>query len=86
MEKATLVILAVVLISGCAKPVPETALESESLAPGQVRKASESPGKQVGGEASAAPAAIDAAQLLASTLEHAKAEDKRVLVHLGAPG
>jgi hypothetical protein len=37
-------------------------------------------------DAAEAPSPIDAERLLASTLESAKAENKRVMVHLGAPG
>ena len=36
-------------------------------------------------DAADAGSPIDAARLLASTLERAKAENKRVMVHLGAP-
>ena len=88
MKKSALGLFAVVLLSGCAESARETKVENDSLPVANATEASETPSAETAEPPEAVEAAspIDAAELLASTLERAKAENKRVMVHLGAPG
>lgn len=60
-----------VLLCGCGKSGTETMVETDTAPADQV--------------AAVKVSQVDASKLLASTLEKAKAEEKRVMVHLGAP-
>ena len=74
MKKSALGLFAlVVLIGGCADSASDNAPAGQST--------SADPSEQVEDASS-----INASTLLTSTLEKAKAENKRVMVHLGAPG
>lgn len=89
MEKTVLAIL-LLLLGGCSAPVDDFQVSEE----GNSATARESmTALQPATQADAAQASaerlfefpVDAATLLASTLEQAKTDDKRVLIHLGAP-
>ena len=73
MKRSALALFTIVMLSGCSKPVTETNAENDSPPVANATGAAEA-------------SSIDAAILLASTLENAKAENKRVMAHLGAPG
>ena len=84
MKKTALGILAILLLGGCVESAkdlePATGKSVAAKASVPQTAATESvPNTTL------ADSSVDAAELLASTLRSAKAADKRVMVHLGAP-
>jgi hypothetical protein len=72
MKNTALGLLTILLLGGCAE-------SGKDVKPVEAAVAAESPAPQ------SATSFLNAERLLASTLESAKAQDKRVMVHLGAP-
>ncbi len=78
------------LLGGCADSVKEAETVTGKSPVGNVPVATEKPSarttvaESVPGAAEVA-SAVDAERLLASTLASAKADNKRVMVHVGAP-
>ncbi len=99
MRRTSLLVLALLLGGGCAEAPDDPTSQVSGPAPAgpsQEARPSAAPGSEqqaassdaVASEANApteTPAVIDAESLLASTLQQAQAENKRVMVHLGAP-
>ncbi len=83
MHKATLLIFACLLFGGCADSAREEKPTTDDATAGELA-AQPATAESVSGKA-LADTSNDATILLASTLERAKAADKRVMVHLGAP-
>lgn len=88
--------LAVLAVGGCAESAKSGKPESgDRSADKSAAKVADVPQEPVVPSAATAPdsdtdivaddAPLNAEALLASTLENAKADDKRVMVHLGAP-
>jgi hypothetical protein len=89
-KKSALTLFALVLLSGCSQSASETTSEDDSSPTANATQAAETSSAAPTTvieppDATSVTAPIDAAKLLASTLERAQVEDKRVIVHLGAP-
>ncbi len=90
METTVLAILAILLLGGCAdsakdvKPATGKSPTATATVTAQELAAQTAATESVS-DTTLADWSVDAAVLLASTLEVAKAADKRVMVHLGAP-
>lgn len=88
MKKATSAILAFLLLSGCGnsgEDVHSTSNQSPTTKAIEAELGGQSAVPAPAPEKESGDSPIDAAELLASTLASAKARDKRVFVHLGAP-
>ena len=90
MKRSALRLFAVLLLGGCAESAKETEMADDKSPAANATEAAETPAVQTaaGGsvpDAAEAASPVDAERLLASTLESAKADNKRVMVHLGAP-
>jgi len=88
MEKRGLALLACLLFGGCGNSVEDVDSATSKTVPVKVaapERAAQSAVVESVHDAERANSRVDASVLLASTLENAKACDKRVLVHLGAP-
>jgi hypothetical protein len=89
MNKFAHSFLAAVLLSGCAESARDSKPGNESPPVSAAKETLKTPPSQTATADPTAAAevasATDAASLLASTLEEAKAQNKRVMVHLGAP-
>ena len=88
--KTTLGLLAVLLLGGCADSGNDVQPANGKSPADDAATAAQEPAARTaavesGPVATAADSSLDAERLLASTLESAKAQNKRVLVHLGAP-
>ena len=90
MKKIGLILIAVAFVGGCAKTVEESKPSPDES---PATESAEEKGT-VAAQPDAAKSTtdvvkedgpIDAESLLAATLAQATAEDKRVMVHLGAP-
>ncbi len=80
MKRFALGLFVVLLLGGCAESAKETGTASDkSPAASQTTAGEPVP------DAAEATSPVDAEKLLASTLKSAKADNKRVMVHLGAP-
>lgn len=75
MKRSFLRLLSILVLAGCA----ESGIETEIVNDNSPVANGPAP------DTSAEVTSVDAERLLASTLESAKADDKRVIVHLGAP-
>jgi len=75
MKRSALGLLGVLLLGGCADSGEDAAIVTKK-SPAR-NTATESPAAEKGSP-------LDAERLLASALASAKADDKRVMVHLGA--
>lgn len=90
MKRTALGLFAVLLLGGCGDSVEQTEMVDGKLPTAKATTATEGPMAQNAASDSAldtaeAASPLDAERLLASTLECAKADSKRVMVHLGAP-
>jgi hypothetical protein len=90
MERSALGLCAVLLLCGCSDSVREMEVVNERSPAANANVATETPATQAAAAESVPDAVetalpVDAERLLASTLESAKADNKRVMVHLGAP-
>jgi hypothetical protein len=90
MKSLPLGLLAVLVLGGCGTSAPETATPNGRSPVNKAMVPPETSGDQTVAAESAPPVVeaaplVDAERLLASTLATAKAENKRVMVHLGAP-
>ena len=86
MKRSALRLFAVLLLGGCSVPATETELaKDESTARGTETSSTQSVAGESLSDAPDAASSGDAERLLASALQSAKADDKRVMVHLGAP-
>lgn len=90
MKRIALGLFAVLLLGGCADSVEQTEMVDDKSPGAKATTATEKPMAQTAASDSVpdtaeAASRLDAERLLASTLECAKADSKRVMVHLGAP-
>ena len=90
MKRSALKLFVVLLLGGCAESVDEAEMVNDESSAANAAVATETPAAQPAAAVSVSDTAeeassVDAERLLASTLEKAKAENKRVMVHLGAP-
>ena len=90
MKRSAISLFAVLLLGGCAESVEETEMANDKSPAANATVATETPAARIAAgesvpDAAEAASAVDAEMLLASTLESAKADNKRVIVHLGAP-
>jgi hypothetical protein len=83
MKKAALGLLAALLVFGCADSVRES--KSASIAEPTTKPATQSATGKSASEAKPTESRIDAEKLFNDTLASAKMQNKRVMVHLGAP-
>lgn len=87
MNKSAICLFAVFLLGGCDESVEETETLNDKPTAADVRMPAETPSvRSTEAESVAAEATppSDAESLLTATLEIAKADNKRVMVHLGA--
>ena len=90
MKRSALRLFAVLLLGGCAESVEETEMANDKSPVANATVTTETPtAENAAAELFSDPAEaispVDADMLLASTLDSAKADNKRVIVHLGAP-
>jgi hypothetical protein len=90
MKRSVLGLFAVLLLGGCSDSVRDMEMGNDKSPAANATVATETPATPAAAAGSAAAAVeaalpVDAARLLAATLERAKADNKRVMVHLGAP-
>ena len=86
MKRFALGSFGVLLLIGCADLAKEMEMVNDKLPAANATVATETPAAEsVADGAADAASPIDAERLLASTLQNAKAANKRVMVHLGAP-
>ena len=86
MKKTGLAILTFLLMCGCTESPPKSKLAgSESATSTEQKSGDRSDVADPVSDSAEVDASIDATVLLQSTLAKAKAADKRVMVHLGAP-
>lgn len=78
MNRAILGLVGILLIAGCTDSTRENEVGNGKTSSAVAENGS-------GGSDADRQSAVDAEQVLASALENARANDKRVLVHLGAP-
>jgi PBP1b-binding outer membrane lipoprotein LpoB len=91
MNKFALALFAILLLGGCTESAKQTEKVNRKSPSANSPTAPDTSVTRTGADGSGPDAAdaaspIDAARLLAATIETAKAENKRVMVHLGAPG
>ncbi len=90
MKRFTVGLLAALLLGGCRDSARETKTwDDKSPATSSAAASDTSAGRSEGADdtfdAADAVVPVDAESLLAATFAAAKMEDKRVMVHLGAP-
>jgi hypothetical protein len=88
MKRSVLGLFAVLLLGGCSDSVRDMEMGNDKSPAANATVATETPATPAAAAGSAAVEAalpVDAGRLLAATLERAKADNKRVMVHLGAP-